>query len=88
MQHDAAPVELATPVPRSPAERAGEFATLLAAHVEETQRTRRPAQAVMRALAAGAWGPGPAASLRRALQHGAQHGRVAGRCKPHHRLLQ
>ncbi|MCC6434598.1 MAG: acyl-CoA dehydrogenase family protein [Acidimicrobiales bacterium] len=51
MQHDAAPVELATPVPRSPAERAGEFATLIAAHVEETQRTRRPAQAVMRALA-------------------------------------
>lgn len=51
MQHDAASGELTAAVPRSPAERAGEFAALIAAHADETQRTRRPAQPVMRALA-------------------------------------
>jgi alkylation response protein AidB-like acyl-CoA dehydrogenase len=36
---------------RSPAERAAEFGSLIAAHVSETQQTRRPAAPVMRPMA-------------------------------------
>ncbi|MGD9753839.1 MAG: acyl-CoA dehydrogenase family protein [Acidimicrobiia bacterium] len=51
MQHDTAPAPATTPV-ATPAARVEAHCELIAAHADETQRTRQPAEAVVRALAA------------------------------------